>query len=413
MMSLAALAVFRPEPRLFELGNMVGPTTESLLHGEGLTACTTEQGTPGNPICFHAGRMPIASFTVALGIRLFGMRPLAVNLFKLLLLLAPLAGAMALVCRGSRGGRWLTGALLLLPFAITAFLADVVNMQVEEGYSYSLLALAVALLLYFHVVPGPEWMRAVAFAVAADGVYLSKSSMFIVLLVLLAGFWRMERGTMLRWVVAVLVLGAPAGWAMHQHHASGRYSVGTSLDGMNLHKSNSPEFLQLYPPPAGESLDGHDQDLNAGLHFGDEWSYNDYHARAAFAYMRAHPREELKAGARKLWVIFVSVHKVGSSETRGWMKVVEVGGLALFRVLLWAAMGGAGWSLVRGGANRKAEAIFLGVVGAVTLPYLVGFAYTRHVSVLIYPSAVMCCWLIHRWDAARAGFITAQTAESL
>jgi hypothetical protein len=31
-------------------------------------------GTPGNPVCFHAGRMPMASLVMALGIRLLAAR---------------------------------------------------------------------------------------------------------------------------------------------------------------------------------------------------------------------------------------------------------------------------------------------------------------------------------------------------
>src|SRR5262249_17270305 len=57
---------------LFSMTNLVGPTTQSLLGGNGLTACTEEMGTRGNPICFHAARMPMSAVVVAFGMRLFG-----------------------------------------------------------------------------------------------------------------------------------------------------------------------------------------------------------------------------------------------------------------------------------------------------------------------------------------------------
>ena len=127
-----AVAVRRPVQPLFELGNLVGPTTESLLHGGGLTACTEAMGTPGNPICFHAGRMPIASGVVGAGIRVFGSSPRRVVVFKTLLFLLPIEGAIWLVwAREVR--RWLVWGLLVAPFGTPAFLADVVNLQVEEG----------------------------------------------------------------------------------------------------------------------------------------------------------------------------------------------------------------------------------------------------------------------------------------
>ncbi len=54
-----------------------------------------------------------------------------------------------------------------------------------------------------------------------------------------------------RWLMA-----APVGWATWQHHASGRYSLGTSIDGINLHKGNDAVFLEHYPPRTGTRWTG-------------------------------------------------------------------------------------------------------------------------------------------------------------
>src|SRR5271154_757464 len=136
---------------LFSVTNMVGPTTQSLLAGDGLTICTEDMGTRGNPICFHAARMPMTAMVVALGIRVFGDHYLRVACFKTLLLLLPVELCLYLVWRRlprPGGRRLLVVMLLLAPFAITAFLADVTNILVDEGYSYSFLAAAVALLFF-------------------------------------------------------------------------------------------------------------------------------------------------------------------------------------------------------------------------------------------------------------------------
>ena len=124
---------------------------------------------------------------------------------------------------------------------------------------------------------------------------------------------------------------------------------------------------------------------------------------AAVEYLRTHPRETFEGDLRKLWVIFVSVRKSGSGENQGGMLVAETVGMVGFRLMLWAAMLGAVWVVVRPArdGDRGAGVIFLGLVSAVALPYVVGFAYTRHVSVLIYPAALMCCRLLTR-DAERA-----------
>ena len=111
------------------------------------------------------------------------------------LLLLPVGLCIYLVwrCLPRSGGRRLWLALLLLaPFAMTAFLADVTNILVDEGYLYSFLAVAVAL-LFFDVqvrLAMSEWSRAMLFAVAVDGVYLSKSGALPVVTVLTANLSR-------------------------------------------------------------------------------------------------------------------------------------------------------------------------------------------------------------------------------
>jgi hypothetical protein len=393
---------------LFSMTNLVGPTTRSLLAGNGLTACTEDMGTRGNPICFHGARMPMSALVVALGIRLFGDHYLRVAWFKTLLLLLPVELCIYLVWRylpRSAGPRLLVVLLLVAPFVMSAFLADVTNIMVDEGYLYSFLAIAVALLL-FDVKSRPTmsaWSRAVVFAVAVGGVYLSKSGTLPVVLVLTAGFLIVERRAGLRWLVVGLVAAAPLGWATHQHHASGRYSVGTSFDGINLHKGNNAGFLEHYPPRHGDSLDWYDFELNRGLHFGDEWSFNDYHQKAALQYLQTHPRETLEGGLRKLKVLFFSVEKYGGTATYGIRRVIEDLGMVVFRLMLWTAIVGVIYLLFRGrgqndGSLRVASGVFLSVVAACALPYLAGFAYTRHVSVLIYPAALFCCRVLCEWD---------------
>jgi len=421
LISLAAVWILdqaKAERSLFSVTNQVGPTTRSLLAGDGMMVCTEDMGTRGNPICFHAARMPATAVVVAAGIWLFGDHYLWVACFKTVLLLLPVEFAIYLVWQllpCSRVRRMLVVLLLLVPFAITAFLADVSNLLVDEGSSYSFLAVALAILFFdgrkFDV--GRGWGRAALFAVALDGLYLSKSGMQLVVMVLLAAYLVLKRQTRLRWVVTLLVAAAPIGWAVHQHHASGRYSVGTSFDGLNLHKGNNAGFLQNYPPRHGDSLDWYDFELSRGHYFSDEWSFNDYHRRAAVEYLAHHPRETLVGDLRKGKILFFSLEKYGSTASHGVRRLIEDAGMVVFRLVFWAAIGSAFFLLFRRGSNedrslRLASETFLAVVAACSLPYLVGFAYTRHVSVLIYPSVLFCCRVLcaPEWDYNRRGMLT-------
>jgi hypothetical protein len=397
-MSLTALWVLdqaKMHKPLFSVTNLIGPTVQSLLHGAGLTVCTEDMGTRGNPICFHSARMPMSAWVVAVGMRVLGDHYLWVAVFKTLLLLLPVELAIYLAWRRlprSGGRRLLCVILLLAPFAVTAFLADVTNLLVDEGYSYSLLAVAVALLMFGW--PARHGLsRALLFAVSLVGLYLSKSGMLAVVLVLVAGFVMMERRTTLRWLVVVLAAAAPLGWALYQHHASGRYSFGTSLDGINLHKGNNAGFLEHYPPARGDSMDWYDFELNRGLQFSDEWSFDDYHLRAAVEYLRAHPRETLRGDVRKANVLFFSLEKHGGTGSSGIRRVIEDVGMLAFRLMLWAAIVSAIYLMFRAVPRqlRVSSGVFLAAVAACALPFLAGFAYTRHASILIYPSALFCC----------------------
>jgi hypothetical protein len=409
LVAVWALDHTRANKSLFSTTNFVGPTTRSLLAGGGITVCTEEMGTRGNPICFHAARMPATAVVVASGIWFLGDRYIPVVCFKTILLLLPIEFALYLAwcCLPQPPGRRALAILLLLvPFAIPAFLADVTNLQVDEGFSYSFLALGAAILFFNRPrlrAVGTASLhgirRALLFAAALDGLYLSKSGMQLAVLVLLVGFLALEKQTSLRWLVLLLVAAAPLGWALHQHHASGRYSLGTSFDGINLNKGNNAGFLRNYPPVHGESLDWYDFELNRGVSFPDEWSFNDYHLQSAFDYVRTHPQETLSGDARKLKILFFSLEKYGSTANLGARRLIEIAGMLAFRLIFWIATASSIFLLFRhrlpaDRSLRVVAATFLALVAASTLPFLVGFAYTRHISILIYPSALFCCRLL-------------------
>lgn len=256
--SLVAALVFDRQYKgtsLLTLSNLVGPTVASVLQGHGLTACTVLLGTSGNPICFHGGWMPLPTLVVASGVWLMGDHFVSVGLLKTALLLLPVEGAIFLAClRLAPEGtwrRWITGVLLLAPFGISAFLADVVNLQVEEGYSYSFLALVTAIVLFGRRGARRTVPEAIVFGASIAGLYLSKSAMAPAAAVLTMAYVARAGRPAVRAIAAVVALSAPVGWAMYQHHATGRYSLGTTIDGFNLRKGNDEIALARYPPPPG------------------------------------------------------------------------------------------------------------------------------------------------------------------
>ena len=287
----------------------MGPLAESVAHGRGYTVCTDGLTIPGDVVCSHASRMPLPPFLLAALIRIFHDNYLAVELAKIALVLLPVAGMVALVSHScwstSRSVvRILAPVLLFASLILPTQLIDVVNMQVEEGYSFCLLSYAVAVLLFGvrdKVIP---WRTTILFALSVLALYLTKSSMVVAAAFLVLMFCLHVRDRRKRLTVVLIALCGPFGWGLYTLHASGHFGVGTSLDGINLHKGNYPQFLERYPPVDEGSLDRYDQSLNAGKYFSNEWAFNSFHKQAAETYMASHPGRTLDAAFWKAQVFF-------------------------------------------------------------------------------------------------------------
>ncbi len=384
--------------KLADLANLMGPLSENLAHGRGFVVCTDAMTTAGDVICSHASRMPLSPLLLACLIRIFSNRYLPVELAKIALVLLPVAAAVALAVEEIRStshsaARILVPALLFFAVVLPTQLIDVVNMQVEEGYSFCLLTYALAVLLFGVRQRSLSWRITVLFALSVLGLYLTKSSMIAVAAFLVLIFCLQVSDRWKRAAVLLLVACGPVGWGLYALHATGRFSVGTSLDGINLHKGNYPAFLDRYPPPDEGSLDRYDRSLNDGRYFSNEWTFNTFHMHAAESYMRSHPARTGDAMLRKARVFFLSLRKIGSGQYSGWLNAATDGSMVLFRLLLWGACCIAVWLLIRGsGAARWAAITYIGTVCAVAAPYLAGFALTRHAGVLVLPSALFICW---------------------
>jgi len=335
-----------------------------------------------------------------------------VALLKTLLLLVPAELAVYLMwpfLPTSRLYRWLAILLLASPFLNTQILSRIVSIEVEEDYLYAFLGLAFALVLlprransWLARHPGVEGTLA-GFAIGLT--YLAKSSMSITAFVLLAAYvWKTsERKAIL---AAVLIsLSAPVGWALQQHHASGRYTIGTSIDGMNLHKGNNAVFLSVYPLPPMQTLDYLDYRLNTGLYFRNEWEFNDYHQKAAVAFLKSHPRQMFKADGQKLFNIFLSLQNNGGGPKVGIALRLELLSIFLFRLVFWAALLLSAAALLFRWTNARSQSwLYLALVFAVAVPYTLGFPFTRHISILMLPSVFLCCYQLQAWLQRKNNF---------
>lgn len=385
---------------VFDLGYLIGPATESLMGGHGLLVCTDRMGTPGEPICFRGARMPVAPALLAGLVRLLGDRPRLVDSAKTLLALLPLWLAMALLLRRvNRRSLVMCGVLLAVPLVCLNFLVTATSMEVEEGYTFGLLALALVLVL----VP---LRRTMGWALAVSGVlvllYLIKSSMmFAALPIFAAAFWQ-TRAIAPRAAMVLVCLCAPIGWAAYQHHASGKYSVGTSLDGMNFHKGNRAGFARIYPT-SNSAFDALDPELNAGRRFSGEWDYDAYHKAQGTSFLEAHPAETVVGEGKKFSMLYLTVHGYTKTHMGRGASLFASVGMILFRLLLWASIVFAVLAVATGRfGGRFCGATYLLFLGFYSFPYLVGFGFIRHAIVLSYPAAIMACLAVSAWMGERS-----------
>ena len=380
---------------VFDLGYFIGPATQSLMTGHGLLVCSDRMGTPGAPICFHGARMPVVPAVLAGLVDALGDRPRLVDSVKTLLALLPLWAAMLLLLRHvSRRSLSVCGLLLAVPMLCLNFLVTATSMEVEEGYTFGLLALALVLVM----VPMRRTMR---WALGVSGVlvllYLIKSSMmFAAVPILLAALWQ-ARTVGMRVVMLVVCLCAPVGWAAYQLHASGKASVGTSLDGMNFHKGNRAGFLLMYPT-TNSAFDALDPQLNVGQSFSGEWDYDRYHKAQGKLFLVAHPAETAEADGKKFAMMYLTLHGYTKTRMGRGASVLATLGMLLFRLLLWSSIGFAVLAVGTGRfGGRFVGVVYLAFLACYSFPYVVGFGFVRHAIVLAYPAAVMACLGVSAW----------------
>lgn len=376
---------------VFALSNFIGPTTRSLLEQGDFHFQSDEIGTTGQPMDFRGARMPGPPMFLAMGVSLLGTDAILPNaLFKAIVCLIVFWGAVVCLTRLlAPAPAWLLPLVAVLPFCLSPVLANAVNVQVEEGYAYSLIALAFVL----SVMRFNGWQShlgvSVLLGVSLALTYLTKSSYILLAMALgLAGLVS-GRGLMHRLLPLAVVVTAVLGWGLFQSQHAGHFSVGTSLDGINLHKGNHAAFLQLYPPKPGEVLDAYDDTLNRGQFYASEWLFDAAHKREALAYMQAHPWATFQAVLLKAQVFFLSLQKTGSFQSVGVHHVWETGSLLLFRCVNLVGWALALTGLMRGDARaawRATCCLFLALQLSVAAPYMLGFSYTRHASVLVLPA---------------------------
>ena len=130
-------------------------------------------------------------------------------------------------------------------------------------------------------------------------------------------------------------------------------------------------------------------DIAVGRHYKSESDFNAGQEKEAVQYMETHPRATIIAMGRKIGVLLFSLKKVGPGTIRSPMvEWTERASRVIAQLVLWTALLVAAWQCVRWKPSSLPAAVFLLVTAAICLPYVVGFALSRHGSILYLPAII-------------------------
>jgi hypothetical protein len=378
---------------VFTISNYLGVVAENLHNTGRMVLIRT--GVPYiGTVPFYAARMPFPIVFLLALYEIFGSHFFLVRIAKTFLLFLPILFIvwMALAACTPRKINWALG-LLLVPFLTTGFILLATSLQLEEAYCYSFLACALALFYYFHSKLIPNWLAVMLFALCVDLSYLSKSSMRFVCVVLVAAMFLQLRSATLRTMVVILTLIAPLGWGFYTYQMTGRFTLGSSLDGFNLHLGNFPDFLSIYPPNDNGHIDKyHPLIIPKTALFRTEWEDNDYHIHLGVEYMRD-TQAVITGALRKAYYYFLSLRSFGTGHDSDLFTRLDIINMVLMRLLMLGAMAYSIWNIIKRRCILPSIAYLLFVAGT-ALPFIVGYAYTRHIFILIFPSALTLAYFL-------------------
>ena len=404
-LKVVAIYVYVPaSATLLDVGFGFAPYVQSLITNGHFAACDYS-------VCDYARRMPGLPYSLFISSFFTdGLRTVA------LIKAVALSGLLWLSYR-SVAGYFVAQPVTLrrVSFALVAFLALLPNLvkhaamvDYEEGYVLELLAAAATgtMFLVASNFKTSSALRYIFPVITVSIAYLFKSSMVVIWVVTssIVVYLAMRSGRLkLASGLIALALAAPGGWLLHNWTQGGKATIMSSYDGENAFRGWNAHTLDLYPDCTLDLL--FRQTTICGTRtmqfpaeprradFATEWEWNDRYAQRARDWVIHHPSEALKILGVKLSIVFVSVRIVphyrvtdGANDTTRTMVEEWLSGvwLSLGRALETVLLAVIGFLIYRGDAQaRRVAFASLFILISYAFPYVLGFGYERHFSLLI------------------------------
>ena len=400
-----------------------GPVITSLYERGSLEAC----GVPvALEFCGVAARMPLMPWLYASAAKIIGLQQTHLAIAKSLVATVLLWLSLLYLCRGltkfpvRRLYLVLISALLLLG---PQYLKHTISVQYEESLLIDLLP------IYFCLLGGvilryrtdsltarDYWILACLSLMGSSLYFLKSSLLFFGLIAIFAPLFLVRTPY---WAKAIAILPFVLGlfWWGHVNYAyHGQIRLGSSYNGENLYRGQNDYSYKIYPEIHLDRLiDSDVAILNSGERvplpdwshhfppFQGEWEWYDYFKRLGQQWGRDNPGKALAFTLRKAYVLFLEPRKVPfrqmalpEMEPKEYSKGTLMAGLVwiiLLRALFFTGIVQAARSLFKYRTMDNPSLWYFLFVGAYAAPYLIGFAYQRHITPMLMFTTVILLWL--------------------
>ena len=380
----------------FDLQFFMGPTVQALV--ERGTSCAVLQlhnfqlhDVRQTSLEFCAQRRLLVPALLALA-SLSGLSVAIFAAVKALAASAVLVWSLRIVAAGL-AGRWRLApyAAFVVIVANPWFLSQMAALEVEEAYAIPLFAMVTAMLVRPRLLTSHRVLAATALALFA--MVMLKSSYLAVAIVFAGALTYSAPFTprALKWLAPAVLLGL-ASVALSNGVTSGRFVTGSSIDWWNAYKGNNALTSKYYSDSKLDQLPLH---LPTSTHFANEWDFDRFFRAETLSFLKREPNTVVALAGERLWnyigrVDFVVSARGGSTESGilswRWWFLANVPARLLF---LGALVGALWWW-----RTQRLARLWPLVILASAAPHVMGFAYFRHVTPLLVPSALVFVSLV-------------------
>ena len=388
-------------PLVFDLYSGFGELTEQLVKHHSYQSANS---------FWTAHRMPFVPFFLAF-LALFSHQSLFALIIKNMLFFSLTAIAILNVTKHTTEKKHNVIILFFVAYlcCFPHYMLYATMVDYEEGYLIHLFALLFIGLSFFNEPQKlPSTFRCCLFAVTNTIIYLTKSSMLpSSLFMCLAFFLRFNRSKKVFGIMIGVLLFGIVGWGTTNLVNSGTFSISSSWNGENFYKGNNKYALSFYPKNNLDNLHALKL-LVLPESYDNEWQANRALADKALTYLKKNPADAIKLLLKKTWVCFFDIRKLPihyiiedknyKSASNPLINRVSAFGMLLFRLLFFLSLYHTVVNFRLWITKKKYTQIiitlcFWGWVIMYTLPYIVGFVYTRHVVPLIIPTFYYALYL--------------------